>query len=208
LSQDLRKRLVDEVEQGSSARQAAARFAVSASAAIKLVRRVRATGSTERGKIGGHRKPLLAGHEALLRELTATHKGITLAEIRDALIERGIQPGLLTTIWWTLRRTWLSIAGSGGSGSVIWMQLHWCLSMRVCCRETEGVQHGLEPFVKLRERWGRAPRDRLSGAGLKPVRAAAVKSRGGERRMKSSDQTEQVRVRKTNESEPSEDASL
>jgi hypothetical protein len=84
----------------------------------------------------------------------------------------------------------------------------WCSSTRVCCRETEGVQHGLEPFVKLRERWGRAPRDRLSGAGLKPVRAAAVKSRGGERRMKSSDQTEQVRVRKTNESEPSEDASL
>ena len=63
LSQDLRKRLVDEVEQGSSARQAAARFAVSASAAIKLVRRVRETGSTEPGKIGGHRKPLLAGHE-------------------------------------------------------------------------------------------------------------------------------------------------
>src|SRR6202007_1181135 len=30
--------------------------------------------------------------------------------------------------------------------------------------------------------------DRLSGAGLKPVRAAAVKSRGGERRMKSSDE--------------------
>jgi hypothetical protein len=75
-------------------------------------------------------------------------------------------------------------------------------------QSTEGVQHELKPFVKLRERWGRAPRDRLSGAGLKPVRAAAVKSRGGERRIKSSDQTEQVSVRKTNESEPSEDASL
>jgi len=83
LSQDLRQRLVGAVEQGSSARQAAARFAVSASAAIKLVRRVRETGSTEPGKIGGHRKPLLAGHEDLLRELTATRKGITLAEIRD-----------------------------------------------------------------------------------------------------------------------------
>src|SRR5271165_1364295 len=75
-------------------------------------------------------------------------------------------------------------------------------------QSTEGVQHELKPYVKLRERWGRAPRDRLSGAGLKPVRAAAVKSRGGERRIKSSDQTEQVSVRKTNESEPSEDASL
>ena len=53
LSQDLRKRLVGEVEQGSSARQAAARFAVSASAAIKLVRRVRETGSTEPARSAG-----------------------------------------------------------------------------------------------------------------------------------------------------------
>src|SRR6185437_15799614 len=108
LSQDLRKRLVDEVEQGSSARQAAARFEVSASAAIKLVRRVRETGSTEPGKIGGHRKPLLAGHEDLLRELVATRKGITLAEIGDALTERGIPPVSLSTIWWALRRLGLS----------------------------------------------------------------------------------------------------
>ena len=116
LSKDLRKRLVGEVEQGSWARQATARFAVSASAAIKLVRRVRETGSTEPGKIGGHRKPLLAGHEALLRELTATRKGITLAEIRDALIERGIQPGSLTTIWWTLRRLGLTHKKSTARG--------------------------------------------------------------------------------------------
>jgi hypothetical protein len=73
---------------------------------------------------------------------------------------------------------------------------------------TEGVQHELRPMVKLRERWGPAPRDQLSGAGLKPIRAAAVKSRGGERRIRSSEYTEQVSVRKTNESEPSEDASL
>src|SRR3954466_11255725 len=63
--------------------------------------------------------------------------------------------------------------------------------------------------VKLRERWGRAPRDRLSGAGLKPLQAAAVKSRGGERWSKSLRRNlEQVHVRKTNESEPIEDASL
>src|ERR1700760_2647396 len=117
LSQDLRRRLVRTVEGGSSAREAAARFAVSASAAIKLVRRVRETGSTEPGKIGGYRKPLLAGHEDLLRTLTTTRKGITLAEIREALIERGIEPGSLTTIWSTLRRLGLthkkSVARSG-----------------------------------------------------------------------------------------------
>ena len=56
LSQDLRRRLVRAVDEGSSAREAAARFDVSASAAIKLVRRVRETGSTEPARIGGYRK--------------------------------------------------------------------------------------------------------------------------------------------------------
>lgn len=108
LSQDLRKRLVRAVEEGSSARAAAERLEVSASAAIKLVRRVRETGSTAPAKIGGYRKPLLAGQEDLLRELTTAGKGITLAEIRDELVARGIEPGSLTTIWSTLKRLGLS----------------------------------------------------------------------------------------------------
>ncbi len=82
LSQDLRRRLVQAVEAGSSAREAARRFAVSESAAIKLVRRVRETGSTAPARIGGYRKPLLAGHEELLRELVTAKGTITLAEIR------------------------------------------------------------------------------------------------------------------------------
>jgi hypothetical protein len=54
-----------------------------------------------------------------------------------------------------------------------------------------------------------APRDRLSGAGLKPARAAAVKSRGGERRVKSPGQDlGQVGVGKTSESKSFDDASL
>ena len=89
LSQDLRRRLVQAVEGGSSAREAARRFAVSESAAIKLVRRVRETGSTQPARIGGYRKPLLAGHEDLLRELTATKGHITLTEIQAALAAAG-----------------------------------------------------------------------------------------------------------------------
>jgi len=104
LSQDLRERLVRAVEEGASAREAAARFAVSASAAIKLVRRVRETGSTAPARIGGYRKPLLAGQEAFLLKLTAERKGITLAEIRVALIERGVAPVSLMTIWSMLKR--------------------------------------------------------------------------------------------------------
>ena len=104
LSADLRQRLVRAVEGGSSARAAARRFDVSPSAAVTLMRRVRATGSTAPAKIGGYRRPLLAGQEDLLRQLTAAKPGITLAELRAALAERGIVVGSLTTIWTTLRR--------------------------------------------------------------------------------------------------------
>jgi transposase len=72
------------------------------------VRRVRETGSTAAAKIGGYRKPLLADHEAVLRELTEARKGITLAEIQNTLLDGGIQPGSLTTIWSTLRNPGLT----------------------------------------------------------------------------------------------------
>jgi len=106
LSQDLRERIVRAVEGGSSIRQAAARFEVSASAAIKLMQRLRATGSMAPAKIGGYRRPLLEGHEGLLGELTTSKPGITLAEIKSALAKRGIEAG--HTVWSTLRRLGLS----------------------------------------------------------------------------------------------------
>ena len=46
LSQDLRKRLVAAVAEGSSARAAAARFQVSLAAAVSIVRRARSPGPT------------------------------------------------------------------------------------------------------------------------------------------------------------------
>ena len=108
LSQDLRQRLVRAVKAGASAREAARRFEVSPSAAVKIVRRARETGSTAPARIGGYRKPVLEGQEDLLRELTGSKPGITLAEIGTALLARGIGPVSLTTIWSTLRRLGLS----------------------------------------------------------------------------------------------------
>jgi putative transposase len=104
LSADLRRRLVRAVEAGSSAREAARRFEVSASVAVKLVRRVRETGSAGPARIGGYRKPMLAGHEDLLRDLTTAKPGVTLVELQAELNRRGIQAGSVTTIWATLRR--------------------------------------------------------------------------------------------------------
>ena len=59
LSQDLRCRLAQAVEQVSPAREAVRRFTLSEPTATKLVRRVRRNGSTAPVRIGGYRKPLL-----------------------------------------------------------------------------------------------------------------------------------------------------
>ena len=78
LSQDLRERIVHAVEGGSTIRQAARRFAVSASAAIKLMQRVRQTGSLAPAQIGGYRRPLLEKHADDLRAIVSSKAGITL----------------------------------------------------------------------------------------------------------------------------------
>jgi transposase len=104
MSMDLRLRIVRAVEGGSSIREAARRFAVSPSAAIKLMQRVRATGSAAPDRSGGHRRPLLQAHERTLRRLVATKPDITLAEVQAALHDRiGIRAGL-STIHNALRR--------------------------------------------------------------------------------------------------------
>lgn len=108
LSNDLRVRLVRAVEAGASCRQVAARFDVSPSTVIKLMQRVRTTGSVAPGKIGGYRRPLLECHEETLRELTGARKGITLAELRAAIVARGGPAVSLWTVWSMLRRLGLS----------------------------------------------------------------------------------------------------
>jgi transposase len=108
MSQDLRQRIVRAVAQGSSARQAAERFEVSPSAAVKLMQRVRQTGSTTPDKIGGHRRPLLEPHADVLREMVESKKGITLREIQARLAEQGVEVKALSTIADMLHRLGLS----------------------------------------------------------------------------------------------------
>ena len=104
MSLDLRLRIVRAVEQGSSIRGAARRFAVSASAAIKLMQRVRATGSVAPSRSSGHRRPRLEPHEVDLRELVAATPDITLAELQTALKRRLGIVAALSTIHNALRR--------------------------------------------------------------------------------------------------------
>jgi transposase len=104
MSLDLRLRIVGAVESGSSIRGAAARLAVSPSAAIKLMQRVRTTGSAAADRFGGHRRPKLERHESALRALVEVTPDLTLAELQSALQQRcGVRAGL-STIHNALRR--------------------------------------------------------------------------------------------------------
>jgi putative transposase len=139
LSQDLRARIVRAVEGGTSARAAAERFEVSPSAAIKLMQRVRQTGSTAPAQIGGHRRPVLEPHAETVRALATSKASITLKEIRAALAERGIEVKALSRVADMLHRlglshkktasgqrsrtgpTWRATASADASGSATWM---------------------------------------------------------------------------------------
>jgi putative transposase len=91
------QRIVEAVEYGSSIRQAARRFAVSTSAAIKLMQRVEATGSSAPDQSGGRRPLLLEPHADTLKAMVEAERDITLVEIQAELEHRlGMSPGLST----------------------------------------------------------------------------------------------------------------
>ena len=85
-SQDLRDRIADDVSSGRSCRQAAQRFGVSPSCAIKLVQRVSKTGSTapaRQGRPPGAGK--LAPYMALLIRWVEEKRDITMPELAAKL---------------------------------------------------------------------------------------------------------------------------
>lgn len=90
-SMDLRERVVAAVErEGLSRHEAAARFGVAPSSAIKWVQRFRAPGSVAPGQIGGHRPKTLRGeHRDWLLERTRTD--FTLRGLVAELAERGVK---------------------------------------------------------------------------------------------------------------------
>lgn len=108
LSRDLRDRIVRAVERGSSIRQAALRFDVSPSAAVKLMRRFRESGSPAPARFGGHRRPILEQHEALLRSILDTKSDTSLVEIRAELHRYGVAVSATSTIGRFLRRAGLT----------------------------------------------------------------------------------------------------
>jgi transposase len=99
LSVDLRDRVIAAIEGGLSCRQAAARFGVSASSAIRWRALVRTRGDVRPGPLGGDRRSgRIEGHAALILSLVAQKPDATLAELRAALAEQGVAVGM-GTLW-------------------------------------------------------------------------------------------------------------
>jgi transposase len=87
---DLRERMVRAVEAGASRRATAAKFEVSPSCVVKLVRRWRQPGSLEPDPVRGGRRAKLADHAELVHALLAASPDITIAELQDRLAAQGI----------------------------------------------------------------------------------------------------------------------
>src|SRR4051794_10304705 len=107
-SEDLRKRIVAEVEAGASCRATAGKFAVSVSCVIKLMQRRRRTGSFAPGQMGGWKEHSLAAHEELVRRLVAGRPDLTLDELSEALSQEGVSVGR-SAVWRFLRSCELTL---------------------------------------------------------------------------------------------------
>ena len=91
LSVDLRKRVIAAVEEGTSCRQAAARFGVSASSAIRWHALSRTVGDAMPKPQGGDRRSgKIEAHAAVILGALERKSDITLVDLRDELAGRGI----------------------------------------------------------------------------------------------------------------------
>ena len=86
LSVDLRRRVVEAVESGSSCRAAAARFGVGVSSAIRWVSRARTRSDLTPDKRGGnHRSHRIDAHRDLIFSWIEATPDLTLAEVAERL---------------------------------------------------------------------------------------------------------------------------
>jgi transposase len=104
LSYDLRSRVLAAVEAGLSCRQAAARFGVSASSAIRWAASRRLGGDARPKAQGGDRlSRKTEAHAGLIRAALDEVPDITLPELRTRLAGQGAQVSV-TALWRFCRR--------------------------------------------------------------------------------------------------------
>jgi len=99
LSVDLRDRVIAAIEGGMSCRQAAVRFGVSASSAIRWRSRARSREDVRPGPLGGDRRSgRIERHAELILGLVEARDDITLAELREALARQGVATSV-SSLW-------------------------------------------------------------------------------------------------------------
>ena len=104
LSLDLRSRVLAAIAEGLSCRQAAARFGVSVSSAIRWRALERTHGHARPKALGGDRRSRrIEAHAPLILALLNEKPEIALEELRAALADRGISIGY-GTLWRFFRR--------------------------------------------------------------------------------------------------------
>jgi transposase len=86
LSNDLRLRLVEYVEEGHSRRAAAGRFKTAASSAVNVVKLWKETGSVEPKPRGGFRHGKLKPHREFILGVVAERPDITMPELAAVLL--------------------------------------------------------------------------------------------------------------------------
>jgi putative transposase len=103
-SEDLRKRVIAAVEEdGLSRREAARRYRVSDSSAVKWVSAFHRSGRTGPRPMGGDRRSILKAERSWLAELIGREKNLTLALISERLRrERGVRANV-SMVWKFLR---------------------------------------------------------------------------------------------------------
>jgi transposase len=94
---DLRERVIAAMDGGAARREAAERFEISVSSAIRWLKRWTSTGSADAEAQGGSRS-LLEDHASWLLALIAAQADLTLEEVVPAMRKQGTA-GSRTAVW-------------------------------------------------------------------------------------------------------------
>ena len=114
LSVDLRERVIAVIDGGVSRRQAAARFGVSVSSAIRWhALALRSGDATPKRQGGDRRSGRIEAHAGVILDAVAKQSDITLAELRDLLAGRGVSVGI-ATLWRFFARRKITLKKSPG----------------------------------------------------------------------------------------------
>ncbi len=117
-SADLRERALARADRGETIRLIAAELQISASCVSKWRKLRRETGELKPGKMGGHKKAVLAGANAdWLRERIKSGP-FTLRKLRDELAARGIRTHQ-KTVWLFVHAEGLSFKKNRASDGTI-----------------------------------------------------------------------------------------